>query len=68
MTDNIKQVSDEYLYGLKKLKQNDFDVHKDNIIKKLQNTIGGDKSAVFKKVDDVRNFLNSYIDVYKRQE
>ncbi len=66
MTDNIKQVSDEYLYELKKLKQNDFDVHKDNIIKKLQNTIGGDKSAVFKKVDDVRNFLNSYIEYRSR--
>lgn len=62
MADDVKRVSNEYLYELNKFKQNDFDVHRDNLIKKLQNTINGDKSATFKTADDVRNFLKPYIE------
>lgn len=61
MNDDVKKVSADYLYELQQFANNDFDVHKDNLIKKLQNTINGDKSAVFKNADDVKKFIGPYI-------
>ena len=58
---DVKKVSEGYLDKLQKFYNNDFDVHKNNLIKKLNNTISGDKSAAFKNTDDVKNFIDPYI-------
>jgi len=62
MNDEVKKASLLYLAQLQKFKNNNFDVHKDNLIKKLQNTICGEKSASFKTVEDIRLFIEPYIE------
>lgn len=61
MNDDINKVSSDYLYDLQNFPSNDFDVHKNNLVKKLQNTINGDDSAVFKTIDDIKAFIDPYI-------
>lgn len=61
MSNDIKKISADYLCEFKKFSNNNFDVHKSNLMKKLQNTINGEKSAVFKTIDDVKKFIDPYL-------
>lgn len=65
MNENIKDLCLNYINELKNLEKNHFDVHKDNLIKKLQNTFRQEKSAVFKNCLDVKNFIHPYL-IYRK--
>lgn len=61
MIENNQSLTQYYLNELKKFNNYDFDIHKDNLIKKLQNTLSNDKTASFKQLEDIKIFIDPYI-------
>lgn len=50
-----------YIDKLKSFAKNDFDIHKNNLITKLDNTLKSKKSASFVNSNDVKLFVDPYI-------
>lgn len=57
----IKKICEEYIKELKSFKDNSYEVHKKNLITKLENTINDEKIAIFKDEKDISKFIDLYI-------
>lgn len=51
----------EYINTLKSFTKNDFDIHKNNLITKLDNTLKKKKTAAFVNSNDIKLFVDPYI-------
>lgn len=62
---NLKKTAIKYLGILNKISNNDYEVHRNNLIKKLENTITENKSASFKTSEDIQKFIDPYL-IYRK--